>query len=232
MPDRVIRDELLQSPRFLALKDNADRLAYIALLLSADDLGNFDADLFRLMRLWRDFGISTRELAAKTLAELADTDLVRVYSVDGRQYVHLPRYRQRLRYTVGKFPRPPAEVDTCKISMLQEKRQTAARPKTDFGQTADGRREVKRSEEKYTQRAREPLPVDNSAGRRPKPDGDKSPERQQQHPQTAVAAIGQWWKTDLGIEQQARAVGVQAKPGESHRELKDRVFAALHKASA
>lgn len=90
MPDRVIRDEMLESPRFVGLKDNADRLAFIALLLNADDLGNFDADPFRLVRIWRDFGISTRELAAKTLAELADTDLVRVYSADGKPYVHIP----------------------------------------------------------------------------------------------------------------------------------------------
>lgn len=226
MPDRVIRDELLQSPRFLALKDNADRLAYIALLLSADDLGNFDADLFRLTRMWRDFGISTRELAAKTLAELADTDLVRVYSVDGKQYVHIPRYRQRLRYTVGKFPRPPAEVDTCKISTLQEKRQTAVRPKTDHGQTADGRREVKRSEEKYTLARARPQPVDNSAVGKSKPNGDKSPERPK--PQGQPIAGGQWWRTPEGIEQQARALQITAKPGESHRELKDRVFAAIH----
>jgi hypothetical protein len=40
MPDRVIRDELLESERWLGLKDNADRLAYVALLLRADTYGN------------------------------------------------------------------------------------------------------------------------------------------------------------------------------------------------
>lgn len=224
MPDRVIRDELLESPRFLALKDNADRLAYIALLLNADDLGNFDADPFRLVRIWRDFGISTRELAAKTLAELADTDLVRVYSVDGKAFVHIPRYRQRLRYTVGKFPRPPSEIDTCKINPLPEKRPSTVRPKTDLSQAVVGRREVKRSEEKYTQRARGPLPVDNFVPPHLKPDGDKSPEKPKVK---GVTVSSQWWKTNEGIEQQARIAGVTAKPGELHRELKDRVFAAL-----
>lgn len=232
MPDRVIRDEMLESPRFVGLKDNADRLAFIALLLNADDLGNFDADPFRLVRIWRDFGISTRELAAKTLAELADTDLVRVYSADGKPYVHIPRYRQRLRYTVGKFPRPPSEIDTCKINPLQEKRLTSVRPQSDHSQTVDGRREVKRSEEKYTQRARGPLPVDkspsvdNSQPDNPKPDGDKSPKSEHLKP---VANGGQWWKSNDGIEAQARLVGITAKPGEMHRELKDRVFAEIEK---
>lgn len=223
MPDRVIRDELLESPRFLSLKDNADRLAYLALLLSADDLGNFDGDLFRLARLWRDFGITTRELAAKTLSELTDADLVRVYQVEGKSYVHLPRFRQRLRYVNGKFPRPPEGIDTCKINMLQEKRQTTVRPQSARSQSQDGRSEEKRSEVNPT-RAR-PQPVDNSAAPQQKPDGNKLPERQ--NPTTQPAAA-QWWKTDDGIAGKAREIGLQARPGESFRDLKDKVFAYIH----
>src|SRR5205807_9489453 len=98
MPDRVIRDELLESERWLALKDNADRLAYIALLLKADALGDFDAGEFRLLRLWRDFGINTPALVAKTLTELVEHDLIRLYDVEGARYLHIPRYRQSLRF--------------------------------------------------------------------------------------------------------------------------------------
>jgi hypothetical protein len=224
MPDRVIRDELLESPRFLALKDNADRLAYIALLLSADDLGNFDGDLFRLARLWRDFGINGRELAAKTLAELVEADLVRMYQVDGKHYLHVPRFRQRLRYVNGKFPRPPESIDTCKINTLHEKRQTTVRPKSDSSQAQDGRSEEKRSEVKYTYARAKLSPVDNSASGKPKPDGDKSPNSK---PET-VSPAGQWWKTDEGIQAKASEVGLQARPGESFRDLKDKVFAYIN----
>lgn len=232
MPDRVIRDELLESPRFLGLKDNADRLAYIALLLSADDLGNFDGDLFRLTRLWRDFGILSRELAAKSLSELADADLVRPYQIDGKPYLHLPRFRQRLRYTKGKYPRPPANVDTCNINELQEKSLTTVRPQSVRSQAQDGRSEEKRSEEKRSKpRARNPEPVDNSGAGTEKPVGNKLPKTQNPETREAVtvgALIGQWWRTPQGIEQRARLLGVVPKAGESHSELKQRLFAAEH----
>lgn len=233
MPDRVIRDELLESPRFVSLKDNADRLAYIALLLSADDLGNFDGDLFRLVRLWRDFGISTRELAAKTLSELADADLIRPYQFEGKHYLHVPRFRQRLRYMKGKFPRPPENIDTCNINTLQEKRQTTVRLQSGHSQSVDGRSEVKRSEVKRSKpRARENVPVDNFAAGQQKPVGDKSPKPQKtgkpesREPVTVGALIGQWWRTPQGIEQRARLLGIDPRQGESHDELKQRIFAA------
>src|SRR3990167_1136654 len=97
MPDRIVRDELLESEKWLSLKDNADRLAFIALLLKADSLCNFSAEPFRLMRLWRDFGINTVLLVAKTMSELADHDLVRPYQVGDRLPLHIPRFGQRLR---------------------------------------------------------------------------------------------------------------------------------------
>ena len=95
MPDRIIRDELLQSEKWLSLKDNADRLAFVALLLSADSLGNFSAEPFRLLRLWRDFGINTAELVAKTTRELVDHDLRRFqYAITNNPLItsHLGTY--------------------------------------------------------------------------------------------------------------------------------------------
>lgn len=111
MPDRIIRDELLESERWLSLKDNGDRLAYIALLLKADSLGNFSAEPFRLLRLWRDFGINTQELVAKALAELADQDLVRVYESHGQRLLHIPRFGQRQRYVKRAYPVSPWNSD-------------------------------------------------------------------------------------------------------------------------
>ena len=107
MADRVIRDELLESEKWVTLKDNADRLAYIALILKADDYGNSPADPHRMMRLWRDFGIVTAALASKTLIELADHDLIRMYEVAGKPYLHLPRFRNSRRYWSRKYPKSP-----------------------------------------------------------------------------------------------------------------------------
>ncbi len=107
MPDRIIRDEMLESRRFCSLKDNADRLAFISLLLKADALGNFSAEPYRLMRLWRDFGVNTEALVLKTLTELADADLIRLYQADGRALLHIPRYNQSLRFISRIFPPSP-----------------------------------------------------------------------------------------------------------------------------
>ena len=115
MPDRIIRDELLESERWLSLKDNADRLAYIALLLKADSLGNYTAEKFRLMRLWRDFGISTVLLVAKTLSELSDHDLIRIYESDGKDLLHIPRFGQRnTRYIKRTYALSPWTTDEQK----------------------------------------------------------------------------------------------------------------------
>lgn len=40
-----------------------------------------------------------------------------------------------------------------------------------------------------------------------------------------AAESAQWWKTASGIEAKARQVGVSAKPGEGHHELKARILA-------
>jgi hypothetical protein len=142
MPDRIIRDELLESERWLSLKDNADRLAYISLLLKADALGNFSAEPFRLMRLWRDFGINTDSLVAKTLTELTNHDLIRLYQVGEKQLLHIPRFGQRLRHVRRIFPLSPWTTE-------QEK-QTLADNSPDARQVQDrlASAEVKGSEGK------------------------------------------------------------------------------------
>lgn len=131
MPDRIIRDELLESERWLTLKDNADRLAYITLLLRCDDYGNYSAEPFRLMRMWRDFGIATVELVAKTLTELMDHDLIRVYTVESKHYLHLPRFKNARRYWSRKFPKSPfIEQDTIESNQQVTENPAAELPQT------------------------------------------------------------------------------------------------------
>jgi len=138
----MIRDELLESERWLSLKDNADRLAYLALLLRADSLGNFSAEQFRLLRLWRDFGINTAQLVAKTLAELVDHDLIRLYKSGEKPLLHIPRYQQRLRHLKRVFPPSPWTTET------EKQRLTENSPVLSPTQDRLASAEVKRSEEK------------------------------------------------------------------------------------
>lgn len=152
MPDRIIREELLESERWLTLKDNADRLAYVALILRADDYGNFSAEPYRLMRMWREFGITTTELVAKTLNELGDHELIRVYETDGKRFLHLPRFKNSRRYWSRKFPKSPF-IEQDRIESNQEVRE---KPAAELPQPSErGRRGVG---ELPPRRAKKPAP--------------------------------------------------------------------------
>jgi hypothetical protein len=107
MPDRILRCGLFNSEAWLGLKNNDDRVCWIALFESADNLGNQPAGPFRLMRLWRAYGIETPEKVAKVLLELADVDLIRTYQIEGKPYVHIPRFGQSTRYPGHLYPPPP-----------------------------------------------------------------------------------------------------------------------------
>ena len=107
MPNRIIRDGLLTSDSWLRLHDNTARVAYFTLLLKADEYGNHAASNERLMREWRDFGVQSPEHAAKILADLLDNELVALYVVEGRRYLHINRFRQRVRYRFHRVPASP-----------------------------------------------------------------------------------------------------------------------------
>lgn len=108
MPDRLIRDELLESDRWLGLPTDTDRLAFIGLRLKSDDFGNIEGGIRRLSRMLQGFThIKTDEAAATTLLHLCDADMIRRYEADGREFYHLPRGRPAGSYLVRKCPASP-----------------------------------------------------------------------------------------------------------------------------
>jgi hypothetical protein len=102
MPCRLIRDDMLESERVLALPVEA-RWLYVTILLSADDLGLFEATAFKLARR----SDIKRETGERLLTMLADSDLVRLYEVNGKRYGFIPRFRQRIQIKNLKHPAPP-----------------------------------------------------------------------------------------------------------------------------
>ena len=108
---RLIRKSLLESERWLTLKDNADRLAYISLLLNSDDYGNYSGEPYRLMRMWRDFGITSTALVAKTLSEMQDHDMIGLYSIGERPFIHLHRTFNTKQWWWRSFPKSPFPED-------------------------------------------------------------------------------------------------------------------------
>lgn len=108
MPSRLIRDEMLESESVLSLPVEA-RWFYVTILLSADDLGLFEATSFKLARR----ADIRRESGEALLIMLADADLVRLYEVNGKRFGFIPRFRQRLQIKRLRYPQPP-------IALLQD----------------------------------------------------------------------------------------------------------------
>lgn len=79
------------------------RWLYVAILLSADDVGLFEATEFKLARR----ADVNRDLAGKLLQLIGDADLVRFYVVDGKRYGFIPHFRQRIQIKRTKHPMPP-----------------------------------------------------------------------------------------------------------------------------
>lgn len=127
MPNRLIRDGLLESEAVLSLPLEG-RWLYIAVLLSADDVGFFEATPFKLARR----ADIRREQVDKLLAMLADADLVRLYQVDGRNYGFVTRFRQRIQIKRVKHPLPPLALLAGDEDALNKIRDLAS--KTTVGQ--------------------------------------------------------------------------------------------------
>jgi len=118
--DQLIRDELLDSDRWLDLPSDSDRLAYLVLRLKADDFGNLEAGEKRIGRLFlAKTQINSPQAVAATLSHLHDADLIRFYpdpewgngdttnQSGPREFIHLPRSRPTKSYLVRKCPPSP-----------------------------------------------------------------------------------------------------------------------------
>lgn len=166
MPDRILRDELLNSERWLLLPRNTHRLAFVCLIPAGDALGNLEGSDGHLWRLWRDpLRLDSRASILEILEALVAADMVRLYeSKDGKRLIHIPRYKQRLRYLGRLNPLSPWTTN--------EERQRLAGNSPGDGQVSTRRApgahrtEVKRSEVEEKRSEVEVVastsPVDNS----------------------------------------------------------------------
>lgn len=102
MPNRMIREGLLESEAVLSVPVEA-RWLFVTIMLSADDVGLFEATEFRLGRR----ADVSRDSVGRLLVMLADVDLIRLYEVGGKRYGFIPRFRQRVQIKSTKHPLPP-----------------------------------------------------------------------------------------------------------------------------
>lgn len=132
MPSRLIREDMLDSERVLALPIEA-RWLFVTIMLSADDLGIFEATSFKLTRR----SDLRRETIDHLLGMLRDADLVRLYEADGKRFGFIPRFRQRIQIKFIKRPLPPPEMIADDDDAINKIKQLAS--KTTVGQRMGNR---------------------------------------------------------------------------------------------
>jgi len=126
MPNRIIREGVLDSERYHQLVLEA-RLLFFELLLSADDYG-----LLHLAPAWlcrrSPLAQSVKpEHLLKLIADLCDSDLLRIYAVDGVRYGYIPRFGNLPRALKPRFPIPPDSLGGNEIRGLMEKLRSRCR---------------------------------------------------------------------------------------------------------
>lgn len=109
MPTRILRD-WTDSDAVNSLSAEGERL-FVRIIMKADDYGRLSANP-RLLRplLYPLLLDQVREAdLQRWIAECVRAGLVRLYSVEGKQYLFVVNFGQRLRNTRQKYPGPPGE---------------------------------------------------------------------------------------------------------------------------
>jgi hypothetical protein len=126
VPSRLIRDEMLDSERVQTLPVEA-RWLFIAVVLTADDVGLFELALFKLSRR---AGLEQNKMPV-LVQLLADSDLIRLYEAEGKRYGFIPRFRQRLQIKRTRYPAPPAALVLDDADAAKKFKDLAANPPLD-----------------------------------------------------------------------------------------------------
>lgn len=114
MPDRIVRAGILTSDAVNELSW-AEECFYRRLMSVADDYGRYDArpSILRAslypLKLDR---VSERDIAT-WLGACQKVGLVTVYTVDGKDFIEITKFDQRLRAKNSKYPHPPSSDSTC-----------------------------------------------------------------------------------------------------------------------
>lgn len=199
MPNRIIRESLLDSHRYAGLTIES-KLFFFHLLLLADDFGCISiSETFLRRRAFYDSPPSTK--IAKLLHELVDVDLLRTYEADRATYGFIPRFRQRLQRETLKHPIPPESLlfgDPHALNKFREINNKTENPTV-------------------TQRIPNRSPTAEEKRREEKRDEEKGGSQQ-----------SQWWKTDEGIELKALSLNIKPNHGETYYDLRQRLFQIIN----
>ena len=111
MPNRQIREAIRQSEKVALLSDAQFRL-FVNLLTCADDFGRYHADS-RIVRA-TCYPFDTHPVAdvKTTLSDLDAAGVIDLYESNGKPYLQINQWRQRVRANASKFPDPCQTADS------------------------------------------------------------------------------------------------------------------------
>lgn len=115
MPNRIIKESICTSPNVDQLSRDAEVFFY-RLLVQCDDFGRMDARqaILRARCYPLQIGRVSETDIGQWLAELETAGLVRLYTVDAGEYLHVQTWEkhQQVRAKRSKYPQPPSDDNT------------------------------------------------------------------------------------------------------------------------
>jgi len=133
MPSRVIREGWLESELINKLDANAERF-FLRLCLRADDFGRYHANPMLLRSTLFPLRDDVKPAdVSKWLESCRKAGLLRCYSVEGKPFIEIPKFEQRMRSAVSKFPQPAADCPQAAVMCPTDDGQM-----TDIRPTDDG----------------------------------------------------------------------------------------------
>jgi hypothetical protein len=126
MANRVVRDGVLDSERYLGLAHDSERLLFLELLLLADDFGLVPTNFIFLSRKAASCLGKGDGAVAAMVSALADKDLLRCYTSESdTRHGWIPRFRNPPRARKPKFALPPRTPAFEEVHKLIESRALA-----------------------------------------------------------------------------------------------------------
>jgi hypothetical protein len=105
MPNRMIRSGFLDSDKINSI-DPDEQMFFVRLMLVADDFGCFDARLEMLRSQCYPLTDICLSDVRRMLDACCRVGLVEKYEDEGKKYLFIPNFGQRLRKRVRRFPEP------------------------------------------------------------------------------------------------------------------------------
>lgn len=107
MPNRIIKESICTSDE-IELLTAFEETVFVRLLVNCDDFGRFDARPKIVSARLFPLKTITPEEMQNALNSLVDADLITIYEVDGKPYLHVNTWEdhQQARATKSKYPAP------------------------------------------------------------------------------------------------------------------------------